>query len=172
MKPVAFLILTSLLFTVIAHYFHADEVYNEKEKIQLEGSSIEGILQWIQTHYGYANILSVGFYALCVKLLFRKYPYNIYEITIMLCFVMGQAMLLLTVETFFFGLIGDQAYKIILSAIALAYPTWAIGQFFDQSKPISYIKALLAYLLGYLLFFAVIILLGLSYDLAMKMLGS
>jgi hypothetical protein len=74
-------------------------------------------------------------------------------------------------ETFFFGLMGDQAYKTILSIIALAYPTWAIGQFFDQSKPISYIKALLAYLLGYLLFFVFIILVGLSTDLVMKMFG-
>jgi hypothetical protein len=169
MKPLAFLIVTSLLFTLIAHLFHADEIYNAKEKLFFEDSSINAIQHWVKTHYGYANIIMGIFIALCVKLLFRKSKYNLFEITILLCFVMGQGMVLLTVEAFFIGVLNEKSYKIILSVIALAYPTWAIGQFFDGRKIVSYIKAFFAYLLGYLSFYIAIILVGLTTDLIIKM---
>lgn len=172
MKPVAFLILTSLVYTLIAHFFHADEIYNSKEKLAFGKSSIGDIQHWVQTHYGYANILMGIFIALCVKLLFRKYKYTLFEITVLLCFVMGQSMLLLTLETFFVGLLNKQSYTIILSIIAFAYPTWAIGQFFNRTKLISYIKAFFAYLLGYFFFQIAIIIIGLTTDLIIKGTGT
>ncbi|MCF6131937.1 DUF3667 domain-containing protein [Flavobacterium wongokense] len=165
MKPIAFLILTSLLFTLISHLFHADEIYNGKEQLMFGKSSIAAIQNWVETHYGYANIIMGGFIALWVKLLFRKYQYNFFEISVLLCFVMGQGMLLLTLETFFVNVLNEQLYKILLSIISLAYPTWAMGQFFDGNKVLNYVKAFLAYFLGYLLFYAGVIFLGLLIDL-------
>ena len=170
MKPVAFLILTSLVYTLIAHLFHADKIYNEKEKLLFGKSSIGDIHHWVQTHYGYANIIMGFFIALCVKLFFRKYKYNLFEITILLCFVMGQAMLLITVEAFFVGLLSKQVFIGILTVVTLVYPTWAIGQFFDKTKMPSYIKAFFAYISGYLLFYVAIIIVGLTADLIIKML--
>ena len=172
MKPVPFLILTSLLYTLIAHFFHAEERYSNKEKLNLGKSSTDDIQHWVQTHYGYANILMGVFIALCVKLLFRKYRYNFFEITVLMCFVMGQGMLLLTVETFFSGLLNTQIYTVILLIIAFAYPTWAIGQFFDRTKAASYVKAFSAYILGYLFFQLAVIIVGLSTDLIIKAIGA
>ena len=168
MKPIAYLILTSLLFTLIAHFFHVDEIYNEKEKLVFGKSSIETIQHWVQTHYGYGNILMGAFIVLWVKVLFRQYSYNLFEIAVLLCFVMGHGMLLLTVETFFANVLSRQLYIIVLSVISLAYPTWAIGQFFSKKKIASYLKAFFAYLLGYISFYAGIILVGLATDLLLK----
>jgi hypothetical protein len=168
MKPVPFLILTSLLYIIIAHFFHADKIYNEKEKLLFGESSIGDIRHWVQTHYGYANIIMGIFIALCVKLLFRKHKYNLFEITILICFVMGQGMLFLTLETFFVGLLNEQTFIGILTIISFAYPTWAIGQFFDKSKVSSYVKAFFAYTLGYLFFEFSIIIVGLTVDLISK----
>jgi hypothetical protein len=165
MKPVAFLILTSLLYTLIAHLFHADRIYSEEDKLLMEKSSIGHIHHWVQTHYGYANIIMGIFIALCVKLFFRKYPYNLFEITILLCFVMGQGMLLVTIETLFVGLLSKQVFISIMTLISLVYPTWAIGQFFDKTKMSSYVKAFFAYILGALLFYIAIILVGVAVDL-------
>lgn len=172
MKPIAFLILTSLLFTLVAHIFHADQIYNEKEKLTFKDSSIGAIQEWVRTHYGYANIIMGGFIALCVKFLFRKYKYNFFEISVLLCFIMGQGMLLLTVETFFLPLIGQAAYQIILTLVSFAYPTWAIGQFFEASKVSSYLKAFTAYILGYVLFYIAVIFVGLGIDLIMTLIGT
>ncbi len=171
MKPVAFLILTSLLFTLIAHFFHVDEIYNERDRLVFEKSSIGTIMHWVQTHYGYANIAMGAFIALGVTLFFRKYKYNFFEISVLLCFVMGQAMLLLTIETLFSKILSEQSYRIILGIISLAYPTWAIGQFFDKKKIINYVKAFFAYLAGYLLFNLSIVIIGLVTDVFLKIFG-
>jgi hypothetical protein len=170
MKPVAFLILTSILFTLTSHLFHTDKIFADKEKLLFGDSSVGDIEHWVQSHLGYSNILMGVFIALCMKLFFRKYKYNIFEITILLCFVMGQGMLLLTIETLFFSLLGTKAYIIILSVISYGYTTWAIGQFFDKKKILSYIKAFVAYILGYLLFYIAIIVVGLTTDVIIKML--
>lgn len=168
MKPIAFLILTSLLFTLVAHYFHAEDMYNEKERLMFANSYVGTIQNWVQTHYGYANIIMGGFIALCVKLLFRKYNYNFFEISVLLCFVMGQGMFIITLGTFFVNLIGASAYKILISVVALAYPTWAIGQFFAAGKIMSYVKAFTAYVLGYLFFYIGVIIIGIAADMIFK----
>lgn len=168
MKPIPFLIFTSVVYTVIAHFFHADVFYNESRKLFFEDSSINDINHWVQTHYGYSNILMGLFLAIAVKLLFRKYKYNLFEIMILLCFIMGQGMLLLTLEAFFAGIINGYAFASILGLISFAYPTWVIAQFFDKSKISSYFKAFFAYILGYILFYVAIIIVGLTADLFIK----
>jgi Protein of unknown function (DUF3667) len=169
MKPLAFVILTSLLFTIIAHFFHADNIYNSKAKVELANSYISTIFEWTESHYGYANLISGFFYALCVKLFFRKKQYNIFEITVLLCFVIGQSMLLLSIATFFKPILQDGGYKIVLGIISFAYPTWAIGQFFDKRNIWSYAKAFLAFCVAYVFFVIAIIAIGLSLDTIMKM---
>lgn len=164
MKPVAYLILTSLLYTLVAHAFHADDFASNTQNDALSHSIYGKIQHWVQTNYGYANILMGGLIALCVSLFFRKYRYNLFEITVLLCFIMGEGMLILTLLTLFYGLLGKGAYAILLGVISLVYPTWAIGQFFDAKKPVSYVKAFFAYSLGYLSFQIVLLILAMAID--------
>ena len=106
---------------------------------------------------------------LAIKLFFRKTAYNFFEIMILLCFVMGQAMLLMTLTTFFVGFLGKQLYMIILFVTSFGYMVWAIGQFFDGTKIMSYVKALFAYLIGTVLFYLAIIPIGLTVDFIVKL---
>lgn len=168
MKPVTYLILTSLLYTLVAGIFNASEIYNEKEKLMFENSSIGDLQHWVQSNYGYSNILMGFFIALCVKLFFRKHNFNTYEIAMLICFVMGQGMLFITVEALFIDVISKSTFIGILTFIAFAYPTFAIGQFFGSRKFYSYLKAFLAYILGYTLFNIAIIIVGLLVDVIIK----
>lgn len=168
MKPVTYIILTSLLYTLVAGIFNASEIYNEKEKIMLENSSVGDLQHWVQSNYGYSNILMGFFIAICVKLFFRKHNFNTYEIAMLICFVMGQAMLFLTVEALFVDVISKSTFIGILTFVSFAYPTWAIGQFFGSRKFNSYLKAFLAYILGYTLFYIAIIIVGLLVDVIVK----
>ena len=77
-------------------------------------------------------------------------------------------MLLLTLETFFFKLMNGQVYKVILIIISIAYPTWAIGQFFGKGKVTSYLKAFIAYIAGYILFYIGIAIVGIITDIVVK----
>jgi len=170
MKPVPFLILTSLLFTFAGHFFDPKKFYgNQDETEKLFGKShISDIMFWIQGHFGYANIIEAVFIALAVRVIFRKHHYNWYEITTLMCFIIGQSMLYFTVESLFIPIMSRQIFMTILSIIAFVYPTWVIGQFYGKSKVSSYVKAFFAFILGYLFFYVTIILTGLIIDLLTK----
>ena len=75
----------------------------------------------------------------------------------------------MTLTTFFVGFLGKQLYTILLFVLSFGYMVWAIGQFFDGTKIMSYVKALFAYLLGTLLFYLAIIPVGLTVDFIVKL---
>jgi hypothetical protein len=164
-KPVIFIIVTSLIYTLINHFFQIEDRYITLQEVQKSTSGI--LFKWVQDHYGYSNMIMGVFITLWLKLFFRNYDYNFYEILILLCFVMGMGMLFLAVAAIVQGLTGIFLLQ-IASMLFIAYCTWAIGQFFDKKKPVSYVKALVSYLLGMLSFTLTVLLLGTSIDLIFK----
>ncbi|MFA8436606.1 MAG: hypothetical protein ACEPOZ_19020 [Marinifilaceae bacterium] len=129
--------------------FHIEDGYVSFDYPENSARSL--LLTWVQKNYGYANILMGVFISIWVKIFFRKYGYNFFEILILLCFVMGIFMLLLSV----FGLLeGVTKINMMQKAglIGIVYCSWAIGQFFDRTKITNYLKASLAYFLGMLTF--------------------
>jgi hypothetical protein len=164
-KPIIFIIITSLIYSSINHFFHVEEGY-----VSYNGekaSATTQIFAWVQNHYGYANIIMGVFIAIWVKLFFRKYDYNFFEILILLCFIMGMGMLIFAVFT-----IAEALLKISLMQIAavigIAYCTWAIAQFFNTRKLSGYVKSFFAYMLGMLTFSLTALLLGFLIDLFIK----
>jgi len=161
-KPIIFIIITSLVYTLINHFFHLEDTYVKFEEVKQ--STTGSIFSWVQGHYGYANIIIGLFIAFWLKLFFRTYPYNFFEILILLCFTMGMAMLIYAI----FALVQGITHFNLMKAggiIGFAYCTWAITSFFDSKKTINYIKTVAAYLLGLSTFILTGILLGMSIDL-------
>ena len=164
-KPIIFVIVCSLIYTIAQQLLKFEDGY-----VNAGGfgeSTISKIFEWIQTNYGFANILMAIFIALWIKVFFRKYNYNFFEILILLCFVMGIGMLIYTL----FG-IAESITKLkvlhIGGIIGFVYFSWAIGQFFDKNKKVNYLKGLLSYLLGMITFFLGAIMLGVGIDLIQK----
>lgn len=161
-KPIIFIIVTSLIYSIITHFFHIEDGYISHTGT--EQSSTTAIFDWIQKHYGYANIIMGIFIAFWIKLFFRRYNYNFFEIVILLCFVMGMGMLLFS----FFGILeGITKIHLMQAAgmVGIIYCCWAIAQFFDKSKGINYFKAFIAYILGFITFSIAALLLGALIDL-------
>jgi hypothetical protein len=156
-KPVIFIVVTSLIYTIISHWFHNEVHRTPIEKSIL--SDIGVILDWIQHHYGYANMIMGIFITLWLKLFFRKYNYNFYEVLILLCFVMGIGMLLLAVSALIEGISGFHQLAMITQGLSVIYSAWAIGDFYNKSRFTAYLKALGAYLLGMLSYWVFIIIL-------------
>ncbi|WP_235324402.1 hypothetical protein [Pedobacter lusitanus] len=125
------------------------------------------IFNWIHHHYGYGNIIMGIFIAFWLKLFFRKYEYNFFELLILLCFVLGMGMLIFSVFAIFEGLTKVSLMK-VSGIIAIAYFTMAIGQFFDKKKIANYLKAFASYILGMITFSISAILLGLLIDFFIK----
>jgi len=166
-KPLIFLIICSLIYTVAQQLLYFEESYVNNGGLE-ESSAVIIITEWIQQHYGYANILMAIFIAMWIKLFFRKYNYNYFEILILLCFVMGIGMLIYMI----FGIIESVTEISVLhfgGIFGLAYVAWAIGRFFDKTKKVNYLKGLLSYLLGMITFIFVVTILGVGIDLIQNM---
>jgi Protein of unknown function (DUF3667) len=166
-KPIIFIILTSLIYSITISIFHIEEQYVQFQDAGAKLSTAKKIFKWIQGHYGYANIIMGVFIAFWTKLFFKKYKYNFFEILIVLCFVMGIAMLIFSI---FAMLEGITKLKIsqIGGIFGVIYCSWAVGQFFGKDKIFNYVKALFAYLIGMITFTILAVLLGILIDLIIK----
>nr|WP_315158501.1 DUF3667 domain-containing protein [uncultured Flavobacterium sp.] len=167
-KPIIFIIITSLIYTILNHLFHIEDGYVKFQEAKDETSStVASIVKWVQGHYGYANIMMGVFIALWLKVFFKKSNYNFFEILIMLCFVMGMGMLIFSIFVIVQGITHFNLMT-IAGVIGIAYCVWAIGQFYDKKKPVSYIKGLFAYILGMITFWIFPVLIGTIIDLINK----
>jgi hypothetical protein len=114
----------------------------------------------LNNNVGYTNLIIGCFIAFWIKIFFRKSKCNIYEVMVMLCFVLGEATLLHSLGL----VIGKLTSNAIISAFGFfifsLYPVWAIGQFFGKKKLINYLKSLIILILGGLSYLLVFILIG------------
>jgi hypothetical protein len=161
-KPILFIIVTSLIYTTINHLFHIEQ--GGIDNHQIKGSAIVAMSDWVQNHYGYSNIIMGVFIAFWLKIFYRAYRYNFFEVLILLCFVMGIAMLILSVFVLFQGITGVQATTAGNIAGTL-YCSWAIGHFFDRKRVASYLKAAVSYILGMATFTIFLVFFGFLVDL-------
>jgi hypothetical protein len=164
-KPVIFIIVTSLCYTFVIHFFHIKEGYTGIENAQ--SNTVTLINKWVQENYGYSNLIMGIFIAIWIKIFFRRYDYNLFEIFILLCFIMGMGMLIFAVFAIIQG-ITDINILPFAGAVLIVYCAWAIGHFFNKKKISSYLKALAAYMLGMITFSLSVIIIGTLTDLITK----
>lgn len=164
-KPIFFMIICSVVYTATQQFVHFEDKY-----ITVTGfdeSATASIFNWIQNNYGYGNILMAIFIAFWIKVFFKKYDYNFFEILTLLCFVIGMGMLIYTI----FG-VAESLSKVKVmylgGLVGFVYFSWAIGQFFDERKKINFLKGFLSYFLGMLSFTLVAIITGIAIDLVKK----
>ena len=161
-KPIIFIIICSLTYSVLEQFLNFEDGYiYYDESIKSTSMSIFG---WVKDNYGYGNLIMGVFIAFWTKISFKKYRYNYYEILILLCFVMGIGMLILSI----FGMIEWITKLKILQfggMLFVVYSTWAIGQFFDKKKVSSYLKAFASYFLGMITFSIGVFIIGKIIDL-------
>ena len=164
-KPVIFIIVTSLIYTLLNQFFHMEDGFVVYDETNPENpSAAGGIVKWIKSHYGYANIMMGVFVALWLKLFFKKEELNFFEILVMLCFVQGMAFLIFSLFILISGITHLGIMK-VAGPIGILYAGWAIGQFYDRKKPASYLKGILAYGLGMVTFWMFPTLIGVVMDL-------
>ncbi len=167
MKPIAFIIISSLIYTIVQQLLHFEDGYINYS-IGDEKSTILSIFEWISNNYGYTNILMAFFIAFWIKIFFRKYNYNFFEILILLFFLMGIGMLAFT----FFGILSSITDINFLdnggAIIVFLYISWGIGQFFDKKKITNYLKGLLSYVFGMISFTFIALAIGFLIDFIIK----
>lgn len=164
-KPIIFIIVTSLIYSFCNSIFKFEEGYTGY--LEAEESTTVILFKWVQGNYGYSNIMMGVSVALWVSIFFRKYKFNIFEILILLCFVMGAGMLILSVFGIIDALTPLKAFRFGV-ILAFLYTSWAIGQFYDKRKIFTYVKAFLAYILGTATFYLALMIAGGMIDYFIK----
>ena len=145
-KPITFLFLTTLIYMLVAHLFNIGVEDISPVKIDM-GEMLSPFAIWIMENPRYSITLIAIFVAFWLKIIFKKYGYNFFEIFILMCFVTGTVTLIDTLGAIFQGITNINPTQISLY-IGIIYNTWAIGQFFDRKKAASYVKAFLSYIIG------------------------
>lgn len=162
-KPVPFLVLTSLITTFVFYLTHFGEGMATKPHAA-EPTTLDSINHWVITHYGYANLIMGGLTAFWLRLFFFRHKYNLFEISVLLCFVMGEGMLLFALMASLCTFIKGQAFFLGFMLLIWLYISWAIGQFYGEKKWLNYLKSFLAYTLGFVTFQYGCVLVALVYD--------
>jgi hypothetical protein len=161
-KPILFIIVSSLIYTIISHLVHTNDAFIPTGHTR--GTATHAINKWIESHYGYSNILMGIFIACWLRIFFSKSAYNFFEILILLCFVMGAGMLIYSLSTLVEGITSWRLLP-ITSIVCFVYLSWAIGQFFDGTGISGYLKAAAAYVLGMMSFSLIAFASGWTIDL-------
>ncbi|MCS6794819.1 MAG: DUF3667 domain-containing protein [Raineya sp.] len=153
-KPIAFLIITSVLYALFNKFL---EFEKKAIKFETNETDIPNFTEIVSENYEYFSILFSFLTALIVRLFFRKYPYNFFEVFVLQCYLHGVEMLI----SLFFGVLQSilkvevelTSYGFLLGFI---YTFVITAQFFDKTKIISYIKSLLASILSYIILLLII----------------
>ena len=64
-KPIIFVVITSLVYSLVNHLFHVEDGYVSYHG---EKNATSSIFDWVQAHYGYANMIMSVFIALWLRL--------------------------------------------------------------------------------------------------------
>jgi hypothetical protein len=166
-KPITFVFITSLIYSIVSHLFHIDAKDYYLQQPEIEVPTLNRFINWMIDYHGYTNMISGLFMAFWIKLFFRKSGYNLSEIFVLLCFVFGISSFFFSVMLFFQGLTHLKLIH-ISSLMMLIYYTWATGQFFDKKKTVSYLKAFLSYVLGIAVFSILLAFTGVFIDIMIK----
>jgi hypothetical protein len=106
-------------------------------------------------------------YSVVVKRVFQKIELQLLRNSDYAVFCNGNGMLIFSVFVILEGLT-HFSFMTAAGVIGIAYCVWAIGQFYENKKASSYLKALAAYILGMITFWVIPILSGTIIDLLNK----
>ncbi len=160
-KPIIFIIITSLIYTLVVNHFHIEEQYMQYGGF--EDTTLAKMLSWIQHNYGYSNLMMGILIAFFIQIFFNEYDYNYYEILVLLCFVMGVAMLIFALFALLEGLFHVQLFA-LGGIVGFIYITYAIADFYDGTKVKNYFKAFTAYMLGMISFYILVFIVSFIVD--------
>lgn len=161
-KPLLFLIITSVIFTLVTHLLHLKLSFFNIDTFEPVKGKIRSkeIGEWTNTNIGYAQLIMGVFIALWIKVFFRKFKYNIYEILVLLSYVLGEALFIFGCFIIVANVFNSEIIATIGIITYFIYIIWAIGQFFGERRLINYIKSIFVYVLGNASYLVVLILLA------------
>lgn len=155
-KPIVFVIFSSLFFIVNQKIFGFQ---TGTAPDNIDNIGVQKVYEWVGENFDIVNIILGFFVGFWVRLLFLKSKFNIYEIFVLMFFVLGFGNLIYT----FFGIfesIAGLGVNNFAYLTVLLYSTWAIGNFFNKKGIWSYVKGFFAIIFSVIIWDFIVILFG------------
>lgn len=150
-KPVIFILVISTVVTLIFKYIGEDFYFFSTEQFHHRKIVVK-IYEWFNHNIGYSFLILGIHLTFWTKLLFRKHPYNFWELLITFCYYIGQALFIIFILTIVLKNIPLPFKEGLNKYTGFAYLFWATGQFFGENKLINYVKSTFAVIIGGLSF--------------------
>ncbi len=168
-KPITYVLFCSLFYTIPQQYLTNSDFWNVfgrgyTDSLGLKESALVNILKWTKNNYGYTNILMSVFIALWIKLFFRKFNYNFFEILTLLLYVLGTSTLIYSVFMIL-DILTDYKLLFFGGIIGFIYSSYAIAQFYNKNKVLNYFKGATVNFLGMITFYFIPLIVGSIIDM-------
>lgn len=148
-KPLLFLILCSLAYNIVGYFWPMPLAAAS----QTQGTSATKIWAWVAAHFGYANFLMSIPLALCLKAMFWRQRYNVFEIWVILAYIVGLFILFMSFLPPLRALnLQIPHFTNIIRALSLLFVSVTVGSCFDGSRWLTIPKTAVAYVLGMFVF--------------------
>ncbi len=162
LKPITFLFLCSLLYTLVSQYFTFD---SNIISFDMNNSAIvNSLLIWINSNYGYMNLFLAIVNAFWLKTVFKNRGYNYFECLVAFAYTSAYVMVIYSIFGIFASLINSNIMQ-LAGLIGIVYPIWALGQFFEGNRFTRTLKTTLAFILSLLSIGFTIIVFGVAFGL-------
>lgn len=170
-KPLIFLFFNSFLAVFLSGYLNLPAANHDaiEYSYYLDPSlDLQEIIRWKKNNMGYVYLIFGIFMAFWIQLFYRNYKYNIYEIFVVLAYILGQGMLI-----YISNLLGNHFLpagifkNIVLGSLGLGYYFYIIFvllQLFNHKKIQNFFKLVLIFLLSGISFLSVQILAVLCFN--------
>lgn len=162
MKPISWVIILATVYGLLYSGLHINSLEEFKSlSTESERAGFEKINHWLASHFSWAILLTLPFYAIGSFIAFRKQKNNFVEHLVLNAYVAGQKLLMHIVVIpilYFSG--GTVIFKVASAMLAmfdLFLMIWTYMQFFNAVSPT---KRFLLCLLSYLIFIACILMIS------------
>ena len=156
-KPLSYLLLTSTLYVLTAHFLGLNTFFQEFTAGFTSGVTDEGndaargfldILNWLTNNHTYSVLLTLPFFSAASYLAFKRSRYNYFEHLVLNMFITAQQMLIYLLASF--TVVEHKITEAIPLVLGMAFSFWVFYQFFGEYRP--FVRILLT-ILSYILFF-------------------
>ena len=175
-KPFSMVIVLGTIFGILYHYFHINMLMETEAGLQvtsqggkptvetLKGPTLEEAMktlnEWLSTHYSWATLMLLPFYALSTRLAFFKSGYNYVQHLVINAFISAQGLLIHIVAFplmyIYNGTKSMVTLVLLLDLFCFAFRAWA---YWDLFSGYSKLKRILFSVLSYIYFTLMLILL-------------
>ncbi|TRO64506.1 DUF3667 domain-containing protein [Christiangramia sabulilitoris] len=171
-KPLIFLLFNSFLAVFLSGYLNLPVTNHDaiEYSYYLNPSlDLQEIIRWKKSNMGYVYLFFGIFMAFWIRLFYRNYKYNIYEIFVVMAYILGQGMLIYILNLLGNHFLPAGIFKnIVLVFLGLGYYFYVVLvllQLFHRKKIQNFFKLMLIFLLSGISFLSVQILVVVCFDL-------